>query len=368
MNRIAFQKREYVSRESNIELMRLICMFMILVHHVICHCVYSVDILYNREGETSNVLLFHMFVNSLCYVGVNCFILISGYFGIKFKLKGLLSLYFTCIFYSIIRHYIACCYEQIPFTFECIKNSIFVFSHNNYWWFVNCYFVLYLLSPLLNKALNCFSKKEYHVILCLLIFLNIYMGFVWGKYNQNGYTVPQFIFVYTIGRYIGKYVSHDWINSKRNFSFILYISCVFIFWLIASVDRVQSVPFWRSLPYNNPFLIVGAIELLLFMLSFHFKSNAINIIASSAFSIYLLQDISLMKQQIGSMIEYFDPEPNHSLTYGGGILLITVVYAIIFILISIIIDQIRKLSYIPIRQLAYKFLEKLDNYYFTFKQ
>ena len=44
------------------------------------------------------------------------------------------------------------------------------------------------------------------------------------------------------------------------------------------------------LDYNNPFVVVAAIMLLLFFLSWSFQSKAINWLASSVFAAYLLQE------------------------------------------------------------------------------
>ena len=42
-----------------------------------------------------------LIVESLAIVGVNCFTLISGYFGIKLRLKSIVSYLFQCLFYAV---------------------------------------------------------------------------------------------------------------------------------------------------------------------------------------------------------------------------------------------------------------------------
>ena len=74
-------------RDSNIELLRIICMLFILIHHFIIHSL--VPDLFVRDGNINAYRVACIIVNGVVYVGVNCFILISGYYGIKFKLRSL---------------------------------------------------------------------------------------------------------------------------------------------------------------------------------------------------------------------------------------------------------------------------------------
>ena len=43
-------------------------------------------------------------LDAFCYIGVNCFVLISGWFQIKFSWKGLLKLYVICAFYGTLAY------------------------------------------------------------------------------------------------------------------------------------------------------------------------------------------------------------------------------------------------------------------------
>ena len=69
-------------RKSNFELLRLFCIFGIVVMHAMGNIDTSLSV-WNTES--------HIFVNALFNTGVTCFILISGYFGIKFRLEKLIE-------------------------------------------------------------------------------------------------------------------------------------------------------------------------------------------------------------------------------------------------------------------------------------
>ena len=57
-------------RNSNIELLRIIAMTFIVIWHISVHA---------QKGELNS----HNYIVAFCTTGVNLFILISGYFGIK---------------------------------------------------------------------------------------------------------------------------------------------------------------------------------------------------------------------------------------------------------------------------------------------
>lgn len=94
-----------VRRNSSIELLRIVLMLLIVVHHGIVHGLgltalspkFNSVLLFNPENSPIILL-----VNALCIVGVNCFILISGYYGIRFSKKKLWYLISILLFYSIV--------------------------------------------------------------------------------------------------------------------------------------------------------------------------------------------------------------------------------------------------------------------------
>ena len=85
-----------LNRESNGELLRLICMQFILLHHFIIYGL-PVDIR-TLAMPVSAESMVGVIVTGFVYIAVNCFILLSGFYGIKFKWSGLLNLYLFIVF------------------------------------------------------------------------------------------------------------------------------------------------------------------------------------------------------------------------------------------------------------------------------
>lgn len=338
-------------RDSNIELMRIIMMLMILIHHVICHGIYSVDSILCHVGPVNSTMAIALVVNSFCYIGVNGFILISGYYGITFKLRSLLNLYLICAFYSFIMHGIEIfVWGTKEICLGTIKDVVLVFSQQDYWWFIRCYVILYLMSPMLNKALNIFDKKEFQITLVLLTIANLYFGYWWGRYNENGYNVAQFVYMYVIGRYIGRFIDLNSKDLSRKRMLMTYVLFMFIYSALSICSHYVGISHWKSFPYNNPLLILGAVAFLLFMLSFHFNSLLINRIAKSCLSIYLLQNFDLMKRSSSCIqgLIGINWEQEEGVLIVFSLLLYLIGFALVFASISVLFDQVRLLLTSPI--------------------
>lgn len=69
-------------RNSSIELLRIISMLMIISMHVLGVHYMEPSKLVDRE--------FVLFINSFCNAGVTIFVLISGFYGIRFKMDRLM--------------------------------------------------------------------------------------------------------------------------------------------------------------------------------------------------------------------------------------------------------------------------------------
>lgn len=85
LNNDYVNNRGVKKRDSNIESLRLVCMMLIVVHHRLVYGLYDVPFVLEGQGDCSSLSGSAIILNSFCYIGVNVFILISGYYGIKFK-------------------------------------------------------------------------------------------------------------------------------------------------------------------------------------------------------------------------------------------------------------------------------------------
>ena len=143
------------TRNSSHELLRLLAMYMIVRIHA---NMYLYDF---YTGSLSTV--FNGAVNGICNTGVICFILISGYYGIKFDFKKLVKLECMMISYSLLETGIL--YFMFPqqmtgaALLEQAAKSVLPFISRKYW-FYSCYICLFLFSGYIDKLIDKLSQAE----------------------------------------------------------------------------------------------------------------------------------------------------------------------------------------------------------------
>ena len=334
-----------IQRDSNIELLRLVCMFLIVFQHCIHMCAFPE--IWNTDIMSIEVCVASLLVG-LTYIGVNCFVLISGFYGIKLKLRSALNLYLICAFYALIGYLLHLCIDGAHVGMGLLYHSIFCISHSKLW-FAKCYVGLMLLSPILNAAMDNISKRTYQWVIGLLTILNVYFGFLWqdAVFNSDGYTIANFVYIYMIGGYIRRYVDIEWCRTHRIDNTIVYLSTSLLWAGSIVLQRYIHTP-WDEWGYNNPFTLVGAVSFFMLFLSIpKFYSKPINWLALGTFAVYVVHSGDYLegwfRQYVGYLADWLRMEAGISITV-LGMLLISIV-----VLFSICaIDKIRSAITQPI--------------------
>ena len=341
-------------RDSNTELLRLVCMMLIVMHHRLIYGYYSIPFVLECQGECDVLSSIAIILNGLCYIGANVFVLISGFYGIKFKWRGLLTLYLTCSFYALVT-YLAGKWGLIEPDGSGIRLIIMPLSCR-YWWFMTDYFILYMFSPLLNKAIDYLNKKEFIRVLVLFTIANVYFGYGFEVYNQNGYRVAQFVYLYLIAAYLRRYVNIESI-AKTN-AFLLYFGSALLFGVFSILSHYMNVPKFRSFAYHNPLLLIASISFFILFLRFHFKSKRINWMAKGAIGIYLFPE-TIFSGKWQQMI--YDPYIGNMAIGVDVLFMITTlfVYAVLYCLFAMVFDRIR---IVLLRNGVYPIFDRIDKY------
>lgn len=273
------------TRQSNIELLRLLSMLMIVIFHFNGHALTTAAPFFSEEGIAWN--LTHTFT----ITATSIFVLISGYFGIHFKVKKVLNLYLRCFIWGMIGYLLYVVFTDNPLKLSTFVARFMPFTHNK-WWFVITYLELYFLSPLLNAAIEMFDKTKHMLFILLFGFVTLYMGYCRETGEDTwGTSLSHFLWLYMIARYINKYVSLNVIRKYQWIWLIGFIVSSGITFGLATLGAKYSVPVClRAYPYCSPWVLIGALSLLLYALSFAFENQVVNWFASSSLSAYLLQD------------------------------------------------------------------------------
>ena len=318
-------------RQSNFELMRIVSMVLILVHHFICHgALTSEKNIYGGEA--------YILIDSFAIIGVNLFLLISGYFGIKLSFRSFFYLVFICFFYKLVHLSADTFLLGISHpVYEWLLKPVFVVSHSG-GWFVQVYFMLMFVSPMLNKALENMNKKEWLLSLALLSVIVFYLGWTLHCYNDGaGYTLLNFIFVYFLGATIKRFNLSSRVPAWCLMMMFLVFS--FITFIIHFVSKQVALPV-AAMAYNSPFVILSACSFFCLFSKLKIQSSVINKIALSVLPVYLLTDGGNLSKVL------YNWAVGVSLDFSMGIaLLIYLVVAILLILFISIIDQLRLFGY-----------------------
>lgn len=296
-------------RESNVELLRLVVMAFIVLHHFIFHGLGIYRFLVFREPSIlpPTHIDLALVIDSFFIAAVNVFLLISGYFSIKFKARGIVKLFSIVSFFAMIG-FIFHLYVDgltggvIGSVVRVIQRGVFVFSNKTFW-FVQNYFILMLLSNPINKFIEISSAKKLRITIITLLFINVYMGWIRDvTFVTDGYNLTNFIMLYLIGRYIRLYYHK---NIAKKYDVFLFLCSSLMTAILAFVFQHNGFNSFRALCYNSPFVLISSIALFMLFIKIRLKSKIINYLAASCLSIYLLQDGGInCYKQIHKLYEY----------------------------------------------------------------
>ncbi|WP_320167928.1 acyltransferase family protein [Mangrovibacterium marinum] len=279
------------NRDSNFELLRLVAIFLIICHHLVIKsaqtCGYTHEYSFGTDGVSG------LIINSLCVCGVNIFLLISGWYGIKHIWPQTIRLVIDCFIYSLITNTFCVFVLGYPFSWEEFLYSC-NFLNN---WFVAAFIMFLFIVPLIERAIMNIDSKTLGYFIILMTLFNVIFGFCFGKLNTNGYNAINFSYIYLIGRYLKVQSTHPIYLRYASKGLILYILCAIP--LIVGFIFLSSHTLWTSsiaqkfFGYNNPIVIISAVALFLPFSVLKFQNKFINEVAKGVFGIFILHTTTI---------------------------------------------------------------------------
>lgn len=275
------------SRQSNIELLRIVAMFLVLVVHA---DFLSLGVPSPQEFHTDSVAAYgRMFFESLAIVSVNVFVLISGWFTIKPTIKGICNFLFQYYFLAVAIYAVGilsgkCDANVFDFIF-----SIGLIQYSGYW-FIKAYLILYVLSPVLNSFVMHASKRTMLMTLAgFLILQSIWSSISWlnTAYFQRGYSPLSFIGLYILAHTIRRYYSGVTMRSAC-LIFLISLISLFVFSSVVYAFGLSFIPI-NFFAYSNPLVIAESVGLMLIFTKLTIRPNRIiNWISASSFAVYII--------------------------------------------------------------------------------
>ncbi|MEG2156843.1 MAG: acyltransferase [Bacteroidaceae bacterium] len=271
MQTIAPQK----PRNSNFELLRFASMMLIVMHHFLIateHVDYA-----NKTLQGGEIL------NGFAVIGVNCFILISGYYGIKLKVSKVLFIFYSIAFVCLTDYLLHTAFGNVFNLSYALHTILPISSKAN--WFVPAYLALMCFAPILNRALINLSRKELtnSVLLLTLVTIYAYTTSI-ASINSNGYSIVQFVYLYILG---------FWLKDMRELPIWLPIITYLFFALATGLMAITYKTGFTSFAYNAPFVLLSSISFFLIFKNIKIQQEWINRLASSTFIVFLSHYIIL---------------------------------------------------------------------------
>lgn len=307
------QEERTFLRKSNIELLRIVSMYLIVMHH------FSVHGPWPASGSFSSdvVIMLFSFGGKL---GVDVFVLISGYFMIKsrFKIRSVLRVFLETWFYSILIFLLFAIFQTSMISDIDLRKVVIPVSSGEYW-FVTTYIALILLSPFLNALYDklAFTEQRKLIIIGFAVFSIVPTITTFNPLASN---LIWFVYLYILGGWLRDYSQFNHsikthfldpasiisLGKKR----MIFICTVIVLGSIVIIeyarrhfgfDLLSSEYFIQQ---NTVFILLAATALLAWFAELDVPSSSIiNHIAQTTFGIYLIHDNPLVRHWLWPMWE-----------------------------------------------------------------
>jgi len=289
-------------RESNLELYRIISMLLIVAHHYLANSglVTALDEQSVFHFKDYFLLVFGAWGKT----GINCFVLITGYFMCTSHItkKKFLKLVGERYFYAIVIFLIFFLtgYEQSPLK-SLIKTVYPLYSIEQN--FTTCFFLFYLLIPFLNMLVNAMGEKSHRLLLLWCMAVYVIMPSI-PKARISFNYVTWFCILYIIASYIRLYPMR-WMEDNRIVGGLMAVSILFsiasvvvIAYLTRNFNRSVLDSYFFVSDSNKVFAVSTGVTSFLFFRNLKIKnSKVINSIAASTFGVLLIHaNSSTMRQ------------------------------------------------------------------------
>lgn len=321
-----------IQRQSNIELLRIVSIFFVLIGHAFGVVLGMPDA--NDIDASPTTSFLRILLGAAALGGVNIFVLISGWFGIHSNKRGLAKYIYQVVFLLWGIYAVALLSGKAELNLSGIKTSMGIYEG---YWFVMAYLGLYLLSPVLNAFADNATKRQFQILLIGFYLFQCYYCWIMGMVNYfNGYSITFFCGLYLTARYVRLYP----IPFLERNAWSIYIAITLFLAVAATTGiRFAGSPL-KLLRYDNPLEIVACVCFLLGFLKIKLQSSVVNTLAKSCFAVYIIHFNPFVFPYFKMGVEWIDSNCNSVVFITAMFMYLIVVY-----LICSAIDSLRLLSW-----------------------
>lgn len=277
------------TRESGIELLRIIAMLMVMFVHadfLAMGAPKSTDIVNNVADASVRV-----WIQTLTMCCVDIFVLISGWFSINPKIKSISAFLFQCLFFYFGIYIVLILLGHTSLSVKGIKICIVATKLN---WFIKSYLFLYILAPVLNTYVQQIDRKtQRNVLLAFYSMLFVYGWLFDATYEiANGCSTLSFIGLYLLARYIRLFQPKLVEMPRKRYLLInvFVVTFITVLYITPPYLGILNSTFLGNVWISNvsPLIVLISVFFLLYFANLKFKSLFVNIVAASSFAAFLL--------------------------------------------------------------------------------
>lgn len=291
-------------RDSNIELLRILCMLLIIAHHCVVHGSFFEAF---SSGQLSSATsFFGFFILPAGKIGFVCFVAISMWFFVdkEFKADRFLKVWLEVLFYTVLLAF-ASWVCGVDMAWQMWVASLLPIGGNPHG-FAATYLAFYLLLPFVSRATKGITKKQalWGVLSLVYIEVIVIVLNALGVANLALHPFPSEIVLFVMLYMLLFYLKH-WppVVLENRFALVGILAACWaltsvFYWSQASGRLPQGLAWLQSLCNDeSSFLFIsGGIALFFIFKGMKIRSNAaINSLASATLGILLLHDHNVFR-------------------------------------------------------------------------
>ena len=357
---------------ANLELLRIVSMLLIVVLHFLGKGGWLTEL---TESSLPRMGYVAWGMEALAIGSLNVYMLLSGYFLIEgsFKVKRLLQLFLQVLFYSIAIGVIAAAFGYLPeegFSIYYLATLCLPVSTGHYW-FMTAYFLMYLFMPLMVQGIKRLTKKQFQIVLALLIFVVCIVKSVVPiklSTDMQGYDCIWYMCVFLTAAYIRLYGIPLLKSAGRSLLvylasgagiFTLAFALRFLYLRTGKLSNILTV----SYNYNHILTLLASVAFFCLFCHVKIKQGAFSRfvcrIAPYTLGVYLWHEHIAIRYEWQGWLYSVAGTPDN----GVMLVLYTLFAAVLVFAIGILLDMLRSLLFRGLHRLfshisAYRKLEQ----------
>lgn len=286
---------KHARRNSNIELLRILAMFMVLMHHFIVHNAFDISQLKPSFGK-----FFFYFVMSgggkaavVIFFAISVWFLLDGDISFKSCLKRVWLLEREMLFWSILLLIFTFVFDRQDFGLKLLAKSFLPLSMGM-WWYATSYSILLILMPFIVVGLKALGKPSHLCLSALIIIFYGFVGlipgsrFVLGEPVNDGFV--GFVFLLIVISF------HKWYINYFSRKVAIAFMCIGLIAIFVNAALCLAMPsfgpfgfLYMADNWKLPVVMFSYGTFLIFK-DIYFYSPIINKIARSSFAVYLITE------------------------------------------------------------------------------